>query len=514
MFYILQFSILFLKSIYKKVSVKYIKIILITVFIYSIIISLFYSYISFSNKSDSNFISSKTLNWKFIEAEFLNSIQNFNENIDELNPINIQSKKYFLSVCNQVKNEYYQIIPWIEFHLMVGVDKFYIYDHQSTDNLEQNLKPYIDKGQVEYILWPDHLNKTKWDPAAGSLYDIEQSIQNCNEGIWNDGCQLVFYSDCIARSSKESEFVSHFDVDEYMFVSLPKNVKHSKKTIEGSLKKFLQYFPFDNYRVSGPMFGEQRIHENELIIETVRLHEAHQGAYSFKSSHMFKSIARHIPKHSLFSNGHEYRYGIQNEKNIIDSFSNLCSVDPNAYNIRFINIEKQFEPDPFYGILRFNHYRFSELERKRKYNPHKYSDVFMEYVKPFKNCTCDHIAYLIPFLKERLDNISYEYVSDFQNKENRICDWCDSVPVVDYLKNLTPDLKKNLKYVDVDIAKSTYTTCENRKVSITLILVCIVIFLFIFAIIFLLIIHSIRAWKKKRIDKLFNEYTNSFTFKN
>lgn len=70
------------------------------------------------------------------------------------------TKKYkklpfvYLSVATIVKNEGYYIKEWIEFHISAGVERFYIFDNESTDNTYDILKPYIDKSIVVYIPFP------------------------------------------------------------------------------------------------------------------------------------------------------------------------------------------------------------------------------------------------------------------------------------------------------------------------------------------------------------------------
>lgn len=43
---------------------------------------------------------------------------------------------------------------WIDFHRLAGVDHFYFYDNDSSDNLKEVLQPYIDEGIVEYEACP------------------------------------------------------------------------------------------------------------------------------------------------------------------------------------------------------------------------------------------------------------------------------------------------------------------------------------------------------------------------
>lgn len=62
----------------------------------------------------------------------------------------MEEYKNKLSFVAIVKNEAPYIIEWIEFHKLVGVDKFYIYDNESSDNLKELLQPYIKSGIVVY----------------------------------------------------------------------------------------------------------------------------------------------------------------------------------------------------------------------------------------------------------------------------------------------------------------------------------------------------------------------------
>ncbi|MDU9376199.1 hypothetical protein McpSp1_07930 [Methanocorpusculaceae archaeon Sp1] len=60
----------------------------------------------------------------------------------------------YLSIAIIIKNEAPYIREWIEYHLLVGVDRFYVYDIESTDNVLDILQPYIDMGVVIYQYFP------------------------------------------------------------------------------------------------------------------------------------------------------------------------------------------------------------------------------------------------------------------------------------------------------------------------------------------------------------------------
>jgi len=59
-----------------------------------------------------------------------------------------------LAATTLVMNEAPYLREWIEYHKIMGVEKFYIFDNYSTDNIKKVLRPYILSGEVEYILFP------------------------------------------------------------------------------------------------------------------------------------------------------------------------------------------------------------------------------------------------------------------------------------------------------------------------------------------------------------------------
>lgn len=60
----------------------------------------------------------------------------------------------YLSVCAILKNEAVNILEWIAYHKAIGVEKFYLYDNNSSDNVASLLDGLIKKGIVDLIPWP------------------------------------------------------------------------------------------------------------------------------------------------------------------------------------------------------------------------------------------------------------------------------------------------------------------------------------------------------------------------
>lgn len=67
---------------------------------------------------------------------------------------------YELAVMTMFRNEAPHFKEWVEYHRMLGVDYFLMYDDESTDNWREVLNPYIREGLVEVIDWSkQHVNQ-------------------------------------------------------------------------------------------------------------------------------------------------------------------------------------------------------------------------------------------------------------------------------------------------------------------------------------------------------------------
>ena len=62
---------------------------------------------------------------------------------------------YDLAVVAIMKNEGLYVKEWLDYHLLAGVNHFYIYDNESTDNMKEVLQPYVDARIVTYTFAPE-----------------------------------------------------------------------------------------------------------------------------------------------------------------------------------------------------------------------------------------------------------------------------------------------------------------------------------------------------------------------
>ena len=68
----------------------------------------------------------------------------------------IESQKHQLAVATIFRNSEPYLKEWLEFHLMIGIEHFYLYDNNSTDKPLTVLEPYIKDGYVTYHKWPSY----------------------------------------------------------------------------------------------------------------------------------------------------------------------------------------------------------------------------------------------------------------------------------------------------------------------------------------------------------------------
>ena len=61
---------------------------------------------------------------------------------------------YDLAVVTIIKNEAPYVKEWLDYHLLAGVNHFYIYDNQEDGEQKKILAPYISAGLVTYIFYP------------------------------------------------------------------------------------------------------------------------------------------------------------------------------------------------------------------------------------------------------------------------------------------------------------------------------------------------------------------------
>ena len=116
--------------------------------------------------------------------KFLNKNPQIKKRIKEIKKAT--TKQVYLSVACIIKNEGQYIKEWLDVHIAAGVERFYIFDNESTDNILEILKEYIDSGVVVYIPFP------------------------------GKNVQLYAYNTALDLSKKSSKWLAIIDADEFL----------------------------------------------------------------------------------------------------------------------------------------------------------------------------------------------------------------------------------------------------------------------------------------------------------
>jgi hypothetical protein len=144
-------------------------------------------------------------------------------------------KDSFFSICAIFKDEEKFLKEWIEYHLSVGVDHFYLYNNLSTDNYLSILKPYMDKGIVDLIDW-------QVPPPS----------------------QFSAYEDCFVKNREKTKWITFIDIDEYICPFYDLTVKEWVS----------KYEIYPSVLIYWKMFGTSGLmehNENKLITEQYTL---------------------------------------------------------------------------------------------------------------------------------------------------------------------------------------------------------------------------------------------------
>ena len=152
-------------------------------------------------------------------------------------------KQYFLSACTVITSDIYtevrqnetildtkyRLREWIEYHLMIGIEHFYIYDN-SKEPYGFIYKTIIlineeyNSNIITYIYWPH------------SYCDMSYTFDKENQ--WRKlGSQMSAFGSCLGKFGWYNEWIAMFDVDEYL---IPSN---KLKTIDNTLKYWNKQIP-------------------------------------------------------------------------------------------------------------------------------------------------------------------------------------------------------------------------------------------------------------------------------
>lgn len=269
-----------------------------------------------------------------------------------------------ISIVSIFWNESKYLKEWIEFHLLIGVDKFYLVNNNSTDNYLDVLSGYINSGVV--VLSNITTNIHNNDPSRSN----EVSLVN----------DWVKELNRIALTCNE-DWVIHVSTDEFIYPVNENNLKDVLKTTPNNVGEI---------SVNWSMFGNNNIElkDDELLIDKIRI-----GSYDNNISNL------HVKP-------------IMRQKAI----QYIPSVHFSSLKKGFIKTDTKYDVNNFkhpYATKKWigdqilvNHYRYRDLSyTKEKVKMYRLwgRDITVESVsKQYNDVYNERIVKYIPELKKRL----------------------------------------------------------------------------------------------------------------
>lgn len=208
------------------------------------------------------------------------------------------SYHYQVAVAGIFQNDARYLKEWIEFHRLVGVEHFYLYNHLSTDDYKEVLKPYVAEGIVDLMEWPYPYNKLE-----------EWCVIQSNA-----------YKHAIESSLKKVKWLAFIDTDEFLF------------PVQGdNLGEFLsKYEKYAGVCVNWQVYGTSwvTIPNDKLLVEMLTLRTEKNAPYNLhvKSIVRPECVERCInPHYFIYKPG--YFYVNENEERVEGPFTASVNVD-------------------------------------------------------------------------------------------------------------------------------------------------------------------------------------------
>lgn len=121
-----------------------------------------------------------------------------------LKPSPTDTKEHEMCVCTMLKNQARFLREWILYHAEIGVQRWFIYDNNSDDNIEDILKSLGHHTNITRHVWP-------WIKT-----------------------QEAGFAHCALQARDSCEWVGFIDVDEFLYLPKNKSMQHVLKQQKSS----------------------------------------------------------------------------------------------------------------------------------------------------------------------------------------------------------------------------------------------------------------------------------------
>lgn len=275
--------------------------------------------------------------------------------------------KYSLAIACMFKNATLFLREFIEYHLLVGVEHFYLANHGSQDAYEPILQPYIERGLVDLI----HIDK-----SFHNGLDFETNVHR------------DFYLKMINNARDCVKWLACIDIDEFIVPINHEKIidvlnKETDPTIGGISINWICYGTSQ----------VEKVPADKLLLETLVM----RSEVGFKENLHIKTICR-PDRVCNMTNPHYFEY-------YHPYYSKIAGGDKTQGPFsKKVNIKE----------LRVNHYRFGDMDycKKVKFpflstyhlvNPHRKDEIFRYLGGGLYDVIEDRIMdRFVPILKEKI----------------------------------------------------------------------------------------------------------------
>lgn len=307
----------------------------------------------------------------------------------------------YLTIASMVRNKRQYIREWLEFHLMMGVSHFMIYDHHSDDRVDAILQPYVKDGLVTYIIWPPREipSYEDWkleDPLLEEHFRarMEHCIAYKEVISYHIPCQTAAFDHAIRETRGRTRWLAGVDVDEFYYI--PQNSSIWGSHPEAPLRGAFEYLEdFDIVVMLGQQFGTNgwisppRRGDNQEYAQLVTKSHPNRMQLEFKEFIGIAEIMKPFANPSCVygNNLHDYFWDTANLPNI-----NIQSMHHNT------NFDKQIQ-------IYCNHYVWpSYLENIEKVRMQGRSSTSFDPIddQEYNKEIGEDIVYLLENLEQRV----------------------------------------------------------------------------------------------------------------
>jgi hypothetical protein len=279
-----------------------------------------------------------------------------------LHAIETDKKKYNLVICAVFQDESFFMKEWIEYHRLLGVEHFYLYNNLSTDHYQEILAPYIAEGLVDLY---------DWNVPTGNS---QEYMENLQKPVYIQACHQL---------RETASWIAFIDLDEFIV-----------PTQANDLRDFLKdYEEYAGLTINWQMFGTSGVYSlasDELVSEKF-LWKAPSEKYM---NQFIKLIVKpewvvgiHDPHHFQFAEG---KFAVNSDKVPL----------PKDQRGQEVIIDK----------IRLNHYWFGSLEwflnhkipRREKWGVSFPMDQLEYMLDSYNRVYDDAILRFVPVLKQQM----------------------------------------------------------------------------------------------------------------